>query len=601
MKTPQLTHERIIAQWTECDLTQRADTGDLPRAYEVDEQVSHVQCLLACGARPFIVGEQGVGKTAIIHEVVRRVREAGPAHPLSGKRVLQLSFARRAAALRKPDDQMRPEMQKLVDALVNTPDVVVCLCDAHLADPFDLEPHLESLALRLPGLMLCEGLRAQVDTLFENRAGLAQHFVLVNVEEPTRDRVGAMLQDWSADQALSQGTTFEASALQTALDLSDRFLTRSRMPRKVLDLLVQTAKAAGPGANITREQIIDRFCITSSIPRLLADAAVPLDPADVHAWFAARVMGQPEAVLAMAQTVVLVKTGLSDVRRPLGAFLFVGPTGVGKTHVAQSLAEFLFGSRDSLIRLNMADHQAEASAGALFGDPEQYRRPLLRGLLTQRLSGRNFGVLLLDEFEKAHARVHDRFLQLIDEGSFINGAGETVSCRSMIIIATSNAGAEVHRGEIVGFGAGGRCVREHELARRLGQHFRIELLNRFDRVVQFGPLEESDVRGIAVAELNRLRDRGSLSGQVVGLDYDQAVVDWLVRHGYQPDCGARFLCHTVQRHVATAVGEALLRAPRAGGLSVVLTVEGDVIRARVRRSPPACRLDHTAVANAQTR
>jgi ATP-dependent Clp protease ATP-binding subunit ClpA len=589
MRKQELTNEQVIEQWLECDVSARAAAGDLPRAYEVEDLVSHVQCLLAARCRPLVVGESGVGKTAIVWEVVRRVLEAGAGHPLAGKRVLQLSLSKRAASLKDPCRQIRPEMDRLVDALAAGPaDVVPFFRDAHLAEAFGMEALLESLAFRLNGPFLCEGLRGPVDAMIEERPGLAQQFVLVNVDEPSRDQVASMLQGWSADQALSRGTTFEASALETGLDLCHRFLARSRMPRKVLDLLVQAANAAGPGGSVTSADIIERFCINSSIPRLLVDPAVPVDLADLHSRFGRRILGQPAAIQAMVDTVGIIKSGLSDARRLLGAFLFVGPTGVGKTLVAQLLAEYLFGSRDCLVRINMADHQLESSPGVLFGDPEQYRQHLMRGVLTQRLAGRNFGVLLLDEFEKAHSRVHDRFLQLIDEGCFINGAGELVSCRSMILIATSNAGTEVYRGEIFGFSASGSVTREQELARRLRQHFRIELLNRFDRVVRFRPLAPDDIRRVAIAELGRLAERGGLRHRGLELVCEAEVVDWLTRHGFDVDFGARHLCHAIQRDVSAAIARLLLSGDITNG-RVELFLQGEQLGARFMSRPAATR------------
>lgn len=584
MRKKELTNLEVIEQWTECDISALAAAGQLARAYEVDDVVGQVQALLSCGCRPFVVGESGVGKTAIVTEVVRRAQECGPGHPLFGKRVVQLSLGKRAAGLKDPCRQLRPEMDRLVEALAGeSAGIVPFFRDAHLAELFGVDAHLESLCYRLGGPFICEGLREPVDSMIEERASLAQLFVLVTVEEPSQEQVAGMLQSWSADQALGRGTTFDASALETGLELCQRFLARSRMPRKVLDVLVQAASAAGAGGHVTSSDVIERFCVASSIPRLLVDPAVPVDLPELQACFGRRVLGQSDAVRAMVDTVGVIKAGLSDARRLLAAFLFVGPTGVGKTLVAQLLAEYLFGSRDCLVRVNMADHQQESSAAALFGDPEQYRTPQRRGALTQRLAGRNFGVLLLDEFEKAHTRVHDRFLQLIDEGRFINGAGELVSCRSMILIATSNAGAEVYRGEVIGFSGSTKLAREQELARRLRQHFRIELLNRFDRVVQFRPLDVADIRRVAVAELARLAERSGMKHRRLELVHDAEVVNWLMRHGFDPELGARHLCHAIQRDVSAAIARVLLAADGHSDGAVRLSVCGDELHAEFVR------------------
>ncbi len=180
----------------------------------------------------------------------------------------------------------------------------------------------------------------------------------------------------------------------------------------------------------------------------------------------------------------------------------------------------------------MADYQTERAPSVLFGDPGEAKLALRRGVLTQRVAGHPFAVLLLDEFEKAHVKVTDQFLQLFDEGAFINGNGETVACRSMIIIATSNVGAELHREPAAGFASQDFARLEHELQRKLAQRFRFELLNRFDQIVHFKPLSRADVRTIAARELQSLKERIGFKRSGLELDVDESVLDWLAVHGY---------------------------------------------------------------------
>src|SRR5258706_3836821 len=169
------------------------------------------------------------------------------------------------------------------------------------------------------------------------------------------------------------------------------------------------------------------------VPRMLIDPAIPLDLSRIETDLSGHLLGQSDAVRTIVRMIGLIKSGLTNVRRPFGVFLFVGPTGVGKTHLAQLLAETLFGDRDRVLRINMADYQSERSSYALFGESWEDRISLRRGVLTQRVAGQPFAVLLLDEFEKASPKLHDQFLHLFDAGCFINGAGESVSRRSIIL------------------------------------------------------------------------------------------------------------------------------------------------------------------------
>jgi len=250
------------------------------------------------------------------------------------------------------------------------------------------------------------------------------------------------------------------------------------------------------------------------------------------------------------------------------------------------LAETLFGSRDRVVRMNMADHQADWEARVVFGDPDGHLARQMRGLLTQRLAGHPFAVLLLDEFEKAHPVIHDRFLQLIDEGAFINGAGETVSCRSTIIIATSNVGAELYRGRSLGFAPpADLAAMDHAVDRRLEDVFRFEFLNRFDRIVHFHPLSREHIRTIALRELQALRARAGFVQRGLELEIDEGVLDWLVAHGYDPDTGARFLRRTIERHATTALADAIVRHDPEPGSLLELVVQRGRIVARARTEP----------------
>lgn len=594
--------ERVLEDWTERYLTAAAAEGELPPAFEMDEHIARASDALASGRSLLIAGESGVGKSALVWELVRRAaRGDGPA-ALAGKRVLQFSFRHRASMLRKPDS-LRPAMQRLVEALRERDgEIVPFFRDIHLAYSFDLEAQLQSLGYRLSTPVLGEASNPRMlSALLEYTPELEQQYVTLLLEEPSLTRTRSILSAWAADAPRRNGQRFTDAALDEALHLSHRFLARNRLPRKALDLLVQVASLSDGRQTIDGQHVIERFSTVHHVPRALIDPGESLDLASIEKRIGHELLGQDEAVSVVSRTIGLIKSGLSDARRPFGVFLFAGPTGVGKTHAAQLLAHYLFGSRDRMIRLNMADHQHESAPWVLFGDPASNSLLLRRGIVTQRIAGHPFAVLLLDEFEKSHEKVADRFLQLFDEGSFINGNGETISCRSMIIIATSNAGAEAHRHQPLGFpptsaaaSAAERRHLLHDLDRRLAQRFRIELLNRFDQIVQFQPLSRADVRLIAARELQSLKERVGFKRSGLELDVDEAVLDWLAVHGYDPRFGARFLRRTLEREVTSALADLLVRGKTAGGAHALLTVRRNRIEATLMDRDTASAPDASA-------
>lgn len=579
-----------LKAWTERDLTQAAREGELPRAHGREALLGRIQQILATGKSAVLTGEPGVGKSALVYELVRRWSAGDGPGSLSHRRVLQISLRRRASALTKPE-QLGSRLAALVEELrARTDPFLLFVRDFHHLWTFDLEPQFETLLYRLDGPLICEGERGLVGSIFDHYPELERHYVVVPVEEPSLAETRRILERWADEEAdredpgdgeAEDGAGFEPEALDMALQLSHRFLARGRLPRKALEPLKQLAALRRPGERIRASHVIERFCDSYALPRFLVDPEVPLEPEDLERELSSRLLGQPEAVSAVIDLIFLIKAGLSDPRRPFGVFLFVGPTGVGKTLLAQLLAERLFGARDRLIRLNMADYPKETDPLTLFGNPDAHRLVAQRGVLTQRIFGHPFAVLLLDEFEKCASTVHDRFLQLFDEGQFINGAGETVSCRSLILIATSNVGAELWRGGRLGFAGNPDVERiRREVDLELRRVFRFEFLNRFDRIVHFQPLNRQAIRTIAARELEQLGERAGLSQRGLDLELDDGLLDWLTVHGYDPHFGARFLRRTIERQVTTALADLVVRESPPAGSRLTLEVRGRKVVAR---------------------
>ncbi len=556
----------IFKNWLELNLTRAARAGKLERAVEVDDALQELANTIDAGLNAIVVGESGVGKTTLVHELVARATQGRGSLRLRGRVVLQISLRRRLSGLAQRYE-IYGEVQKLFDGIRNlrSPPVVF-IRDVDLAYSFDLEDQLAGLACASEVILIGEGSEQTVSALLEQETALQHRFGIVRVQEPDWDRATRIVNGWALRQ---KGKEFSALAVEQAVALSHRFLTRSKLPRKAIDLLKHASADTNAKTPVTAAAVIKRLSAQYRIPRVLVDPDVPLDLTKLKHSLAKSVVGQQEAVAAVVDTIGVIKAGLTDQRRPLAAMLFTGPTGVGKTLIAQTIATRLFGRRDRLIRVNMADYKSEADALLLFGVPGDGNTALRRGQLTSRMAGHSLGVLLLDEFEKSHPAVHDRFLQLMDEGEFINGAEERVSCRSFIIIVTTNAGHAHGEVTAVGFrpGLNGPQSPVDELA----THFRYELLNRFDRVVRFRSLTEDDAREIVIAELRQLQSRIGLRQQGLTLEVDRHAVDLLVRRGYDAHCGARYLRRTIEQEVTTAIARLLVfgRPPENARVRIV--------------------------------
>ena len=584
--------EKVLAQWTDRDLTRQR--GKLPPAYAVDNMIDRMVAVLSSGRSVILSGPSGVGKTALVYEFARRLPGFEALGDLQRSRVIEMSFSLRMSRLNKPYE-LRNKLADLTNALLALEEPIMPFFrDGDLAYRMDLEENLGALCLQTNRPVILEGSVSTMRSMLEHSPDLEQYFVELPVDEPDLEKTTQILTSWSQAREIDGHPRFEPKAIEETIYLGHRFLARAHFPRKAIDILSQTA--AVTEGEVTMNAVLARFCEVHHTPRWLMDPAVSLDLDELEGRLRRRLLGQDEAVQAAVSMIALLKASLSDMRRPFGVFLFVGPTGVGKTHLAQTLAEELFGSRDRMVRVNLGDFGEASAAHTLFGDPHAPDLTSRRGVITQRLIGRQFAVLLLDEFEKAHASIYDRFLPLIDEGHFTNAAGETISCRSMIIIATSNAGAEVYRGYGIGFTAERDLTEKRKhVERRVREVFRFELLNRFDDIVHFRPLDREEIRKIAQRELDALRSRTGLKRNNLELQVDESVFDWLAVHGYHPDYGARFLKRTIERNVTKAVAETIVRhSPPPRGV-IELSVRANRVRAQMETPAPAVREPRTKV------
>ncbi|MCI0671121.1 MAG: AAA family ATPase [Myxococcaceae bacterium] len=556
-------------RYVDRDLTALAREGRLPEAHGADAVVTEVLALLARGGKhPLLAGEPGVGKTALVQEVARRLAEGRVDAALAGMRLVEVS----ALSILAQGQRHAPEvLEELFQSLARAPGAVVYVRDLTASLEGPLAPVLLR-AMRTGALrFIFEAEQQRVQELQRADEALAERLHVIPVPEPTPEKARWILGRVAEQLERELRLPIDPLACDLALRLSSRFLLARRLPRKAIELLQETASEAAAASRdrVGPEDVLARFCAATRLPRFLVDDAMPLELDEVERLFGERILGQTDAVSAVLRAVALLKAGLNDPRRPLGVFLFAGPTGVGKTHLAKLLAEYLFGSGDRLVRLNMADYASDGDEALPFGAPWAATLEAKRGELTRLLDGKVFSVLLLDEFEKAARSVHDRFLQLFDEGRFVNAAGETVSCSNTLIVATSNVGAEVYREKVVGF-AGVRSTAElvHEVDRRITAAFRHEFLNRFDAVCHFQPLSKVEIRRIAQREVGRVLEREGIRARALDVEVSPAVLDLLVDRGYSPEFGARYLQREIEKSLTAALAVEIARRPLPPGTPV---------------------------------
>jgi ATP-dependent Clp protease ATP-binding subunit ClpC len=375
------------------------------------------------------------------------------------------------------------------------------------------------------------------------------------------------------------GVDIDEDCVKAALDLSKQYLNGSSLPGPVLDLLKLTVgrSAKGDTARIVPADIVDTLSQLTGLPASMLDNRERVDLAAVRSYFSERVMGQDEAVSAIVDRIAMLKAGLNDGGKPIGVFLFAGPTGTGKTELAKTLAEFLFGSPDRMIRLDMSEFQTPDSTSKILGSSEAAQPTDSLIMLVRK---QPFSVVLLDEFEKAHANVWDLFLQVFDDGRLTDQLGQVGDFRHCIIILTTNLGATSHRSGGIGFSPSTDSFSGEQVARAVAQTFRPEFQNRLDKVIVFRPLTRELMRSILKKELSRVLERRGLKDREWAVEWEASALEFLLEKGFTPEMGARPLKRAIDQYVIAPLAATIVekRFPE-GDQFVFVRSDGRAIQA----------------------
>lgn len=502
-----------------------------------------------------VLGDAGVGKTAFVRLLARRLSAQGWS-----------LFEASAAELQAGQSylgQLEQRMRSLFAALA--PDRRVVWYIPRMHDLHQAGTHRHS-AVGMLDLLLPELEAGRVCIVGESSVGAMERLLVQRprmrallkyaVVEPLRPE--AALDLAKAVVAAAPGPAVPGAVAAEALELARHFLGHQALPGSLLDLLRRArmrVQAAGR-AVAERQDIIGALVETSGLPAEVIDDSVGLDVAALRARFAARVLGQPAAVDCLVDRVAMLKAGLTDPRRPVGTFLFAGPTGTGKTEVAKVLAEFLFGSEDRMIRLDMSELQEPASLERILGVSDADASE--NEALVHRIRKQPFSLVLLDEFEKAHPRVWDLFLQVFDDGRLTDARGNLADFRHAIIILTSNLGAVAHAGTSLGFASAAGAFTEAQVTRAIAATFRPEFINRIDRVVVFQPLARAVMRDILRKELRRVLERRGFRNRDWAVEWEASAIEFLLDRGFTPDMGARPLRRAIEQFVLGPIAQTIV-------------------------------------------
>ncbi len=559
------------------DLTQLAQDGSLGPFIGRRQELLQVIQTLARKTKnnPVLVGEAGVGKTAIVEALAMRlVGNKGPDF-LKGSRIIELSMGVLVAGT-SYRGEFEERLTKIIQEATAQKEVIIFIDEIHtligtgkISGGMDaaqiLKPALAKGELRCIGATTISEYRRYI----ESDPALERRFEKVIVEEPSRDECIEMLKGIQSKFENHHGCLIDEDAIISAVDLSIRFDSDHRLPDKAIDLLDRAgAREQAPRLTMVgRPEGAGKVSVESIAEMLSTKVQIPVSMISGHlsgnfkkllqglgTKLKQRVIGQDDAIDIVSKRLIMSYSGTSVRKGPLAVFLFLGPSGVGKTELAKSLANELFGSDNAMIRLDMSEYREEHSTSKLIGSPPGYVGYDDEGQLTSKLRTKPYSILLLDEVEKAHPRVFDLFLQLFDEGRITDAKGRTVDAKNCIIILTSNI--KPSQFKRVGFGSQDETPQEDDIP-ELKRIFRPELLNRLDEQILFRALEKQAIQQILTQLLDvicqRLKDHHNIT-----LEIDKNVQMLLTDNGYNPEFGARELRRTVERLLETKIADKLL-------------------------------------------
>ena len=578
---------RILDQYSR-DLTMLAASGSFDPVIGRDEEIRRSVQILSRRSKnnPVLIGEPGVGKTAVAEGIAAYIAGSDAPDSMAGKRLVALDLPALLAGTKYRGD-FEERVKAVLKDVKKAGDVILFIDEMHTMigagsaegaiDAANiLKPALGRGEVQIIGATTPEEYRRHI----EKDAALERRFQPVKIAEPSRSDSLKMLGAVRQSLEKHHGVKISDAALTAAVDLSARYINDRFLPDKAIDLADEAAahiRVSGGGL-VTAEDIAGIVSMWTGIPvaNLSADETKRL--CNMESILHRRVIGQNEAVTAVSRAIRRGRVGLSDPDRPIGSFLFLGPTGVGKTELCRALAEAVFGESDAMIRLDMSEYMEKHAVSKLIGSPPGYVGYEDGGQLTERVRRKPWSVVLFDEIEKAHEDVWGILLQIMDDGRLTDSAGRVVSFRNTIIVMTSNVGAKsISEGRPrMGFTPDGGDEAQLMRARineELRRTFKPEFLNRIDETIVFRRLSRAKIRSIAERMLLTVAERFKALGMTLSVP-DQ-VVDFLAERGYDEKYGARPLRRAIRSMIEDKAAELMLTDSLGRGDTVQARIDGN--------------------------
>jgi ATP-dependent Clp protease ATP-binding subunit ClpC len=642
------------------DLTQAAREGKLDPVIGRDNEILRLIQILSRRTKnnPVLIGEAGVGKTAIAEGLAQKIANNDVPEILSGKKVVQLDLGAMIAGSR-----FRGEFEERLKAVIEEVqraqgEIILMIDELHtVVGAGAAQGAMDASNMLKPALARGELQTIGATTLdeyhkhIEKDAALERRFAPIYVEEPNVEDTIKMLQGLRDRYEAHHKVRFADEALVAAARLADRYVTDRRLPDKAIDLMDEAAaklrvalysmppdlkamkteiekfQAEEEQAGLNRDYELaakkksERLRLEEEYhgkrdkweSEHQLDEVVDVDDiaAVVHQWTGIpltqmmesesekllhmearlheRIIGQEEAIHAISDAIRRARSGLKDPSRPIGSFIFIGPSGVGKTELAKALAWFMFDDEEALVRIDMSEYREQHTVSRLFGAPPGYVGYEEGGQLTEAVRRRPYRVILFDEIEKAHPEVWNALLQILDDGRLTDGQGNIVDFRNTVLIMTSNLGTEyVRKGGTLGFLQPKASNEEREshdkIEKALKGAFRPEFLNRIDEIIMFSPLSVEQMEEIVVLQMKEVQDR--LNEYNIAVELTDAARKWLAKAGYDPAFGARPLRRAIQKNVESPLSMELLSGKYKEGATILVDVDEENSKVVFHASEP---------------